>query len=874
MVLRLFDRAANFLIDISLAERLEDADGLRLHPIVRLFVQEAFPDHTAVRATAAEQILSAYDVVQTLDTQTHQRGIDQVADDLALAAAWAAPASETANALAILSLLVERERLMLKLRDLGPRSPWAVAQQLHWRAVQMAQRDLAQKFEEYLPHTGGCRLLLRRVGPVDDPALVRAARGPVQDKESTTISAIRADARLRRVVTVSWRSAVIWDLDHLLPLRTVIHDAGYIHEAYLDPDGDVLWTVGSEAHLHVWNAHTGEKLNEMPLGLPDDKKGVFELQSVCFVAGGRALLCAYDNRKAFDDWKEGLEKATATVTRWRLPEIRLERTFNLGTHWLNEMAAGPDGTLVVVPDSEEGRIAIWNVDSGQRLKVFTGYTSGYAVKSPSFAVLDPVHQLVSAAINQSVVSWDLTTGELLQQVDGHEPLVSDLRGSADGRFLASTAEGGVRVTEPRRGQLVRFLRQARAAAVEFVAESSLLLSGEDDETLVLWNLNTPVAPQEITHDKAIRNLVVDSHGTIFSSCEDRLVRWSDGSSAQLAAQFENIVVGEAKPEDLVIDPAGRFTQGEPTGTEKSSLSLWPQVSGCVIDQRGSTALIGLASGTTLLLNLHDGSTTRIPPLDSPVVSCGFVDRSLAMSAGLSGTVQLYDLRQRQVVWTFDLGIKLGKAAVSRGASRAIFGGDDGEIVIVDFLARDVVMAINYRIDRNARFQYRGTHNWQQGPTTVTISADGRRALAAFVLPGLVSLDVESGVTRVLGKPRGTVNAACLSEDGRHVLVGGWNGQLDLWDVDDGGPIASVIVDEGITAVAMAGNRFAAGDASGRVCLGVIEGHLTSRFEPPHEDGWRVTRENRDWHISPRSHRLRSPSLKPGTVRSAKKRKAK
>ena len=448
--------------------------------------------------------------------------------------------------------------------------------------------------------------------------------------------------------------------------------------------------------------------------------------------------------------------------------------FEVDTHWLNAMAAGGDGTLAAVPGGDGGTIALWNVDSGQRLKVFTGYTSTYATASPSVIVLDAVHQSVSAAINQSVVSWDLATGELLQQMDGHEPLVNDLRTSADGRFLASTAQGGVRVAEPRGRRLVRTLRQARASAVEFVADSSLLLSGERDETLILWNLNTPVAPQEITHDKEIRHLVVGDHETIFSACEERLVRWSATSPAQVAAQFEGLVNGETRPDDLVIDAAGRFTQGEATAeTGNFSLSLWSPVHGCGVDRKGTTALIGLTSGTTLLLNLQDGSTMRLPALDSPVVDCAFVDDALAMSAGLSGTVQLYDLRRRQVVWTFDLGIKLMGAAVSRAASRAIFGGDDGEIVIVDFDARDVVMAIDYRIDDMARFRYRGTSDWQQAPTSVTISADGRRGLAAFVLPGLVLLDVESGRARVLGHPAGqSVPCRSAKMDATHSAVDG------------------------------------------------------------------------------------------------------
>jgi hypothetical protein len=99
-----------------------------------------------------------------------------------------------------------------------------------------------------------------------------------------------------------------------------------------------------------------------------------------------------------------------------------------------------------------------------------------------------------------------------------------------------------------------------------------------------------------------------------------------------------------------------------------------------------------------------------------------------------------------------------------------------------------------------------------------------------------------------------------------------NGQLAFWDIDGGAPIASVIVDEEITAVTIAGNRFATGDASGRVCLGVIDGHLTSPFEPPADRGFSTSHEERDWCISPRPHRLRKPSPRGGKASSPRRRR--
>jgi WD40 repeat protein len=345
------------------------------------------------------------------------------------------------------------------------------------------------------------------------------------------------------------------------------------------------------------------------------------------------------------------------------------------------------------------------------------------------------------------------------------------------------------------------------------------------------------------------------------------------SPASVVVEFKALTGGEPKPNDLVIDAAGSFTQGEAT-MEAGNFSLggWPIVRACAVDREGNTALIGLTSGTTLLVSLHNGGYTHLPTLDSPVVTCAFLNDGTAMIAGLSGTVQLYEPRQQKVSWAFDLGFKLSSGAVSRASPRAIFGGDDGEVFVVDLQARDVVMAIDYRIDEMARYRYRGTDDWRQAPTSVAISADGRRGLAAFVLPGLVVLDAEDRAIRVLGPPRGPFGAVSLSEDGHHALTGGRNGQLALWDVDGGGPIASVIVDEGITALTIAGNRFAAGDWSGRVCLGEIDGHLTARYEP-REDLWSTFREDRDWRIRSRSQRLVDHSSSSRKASPAKRSRA-
>ena len=111
------------------------------------------------------------------------------------------------------------------------------------------------------------RFLVRTVAPLDDPALLRETRGPVQDEMHTAISHIRVRAECKKFVSVSWNSAVIWDLDRLLPLRTVTRPS-YLFAAQQPHAGDELLTVGSDGYLVTWDAHTGQVLRETSLNLP------------------------------------------------------------------------------------------------------------------------------------------------------------------------------------------------------------------------------------------------------------------------------------------------------------------------------------------------------------------------------------------------------------------------------------------------------------------------------------------------------------------------------------------------------------------------------------------------------------------------------
>ena len=81
----------------------------------------------------------------------------------------------------------------------------------------------------------------------------------------------RSQSRFFR--SVSWKPAVIWHLDRLIPLRAFVRPEGYMVDALLASSGDELLTVDVQSKLVAWNAHTGELRREAALGLPAGTQG-------------------------------------------------------------------------------------------------------------------------------------------------------------------------------------------------------------------------------------------------------------------------------------------------------------------------------------------------------------------------------------------------------------------------------------------------------------------------------------------------------------------------------------------------------------------------------------------------------------------------
>ncbi|MBR1240084.1 TIR domain-containing protein [Bradyrhizobium sp. AUGA SZCCT0274] len=112
------------------------------------------------------------------------------------------------------------------------------------------------------------------------------------------------------------------------------------------------------------------------------------------------------------------------------PGATLVRTLRGHTGFIGDIAWSPEGRTLA-SSSVDGTIAVWDIQTGERLHVLKAEVNSRVAFDPKGGVL------ASGGHNTTVRLWDVTKGSLIRTLEGHEQYVADVSWSKDGRWLAS-----------------------------------------------------------------------------------------------------------------------------------------------------------------------------------------------------------------------------------------------------------------------------------------------------------------------------------------------------------------------------------------------------------------------------------------------------
>ena len=426
----------------------------------------------------------------------------------------------------------------------------------------------------------------------------------------------------RTVATGSGNSIIFWDLKTGERRKTLVSDY-QIWALEFNSNGTQLLSVpwdmtGFEGAVTVWNVFSGRAIHHLHSGTFDT--------AATFSPDDTELVSASGDR---------------TLIQWDLQPIKPVLILDSYKNGALSVAVSPDGTKILSGGGQGGLAGGQLKDTGD----------------PEF-------------MDSRVILWDIASGEILNQLHGHEGSVWNVAFSPDGKVAASAgSDQNIIIWDIASGQ-IQHQFQAHTGAVfsiDFSTDGQKLVSASADTTLILWNTQTGDAIQRFEgHKVPVYNVVFtqDDQSIISISNDGEIIVWDIQtgkkhqqfqSSAQMPRQLtqlsdQNIVISSGYMES---DPL-QFWNLE-TGELEREIVLHGNAVTASVDQ-SLLALTKRNGGTFTLLDMVSGEILQETKAHHDVVwDVAFTpDSNYLLTASGDGTVKKWAVSlEKTIDWLTD-----------------------------------------------------------------------------------------------------------------------------------------------------------------------------------------------------------------------------
>ncbi|MHB8628180.1 MAG: toll/interleukin-1 receptor domain-containing protein [Aggregatilineales bacterium] len=290
---------------------------------------------------------------------------------------------------------------------------------------------------------------------------------------------------------------------------------GAIDSIAYSPNGQYGLTASEDGTVRLWQIATGKELRR-------------------FLTGTRSVSFSPDGRYALTGGENG------TVQLWDIETSQMTREFKGHTQAVLSVAYSPDGVYILT-GSADRTARLWDASTGQQIRAFDQQPDNVAsVESVAFAA-DGRYALTARGWNGDMFDgsarvWDVATGQVLRVFSGQGAALTSIAYSPapNGYVLTSGYDHKARLWDWFSGQAVQVFSGNSLSVIYATVspDGTRVLTGGDG---ILWDANTGVLLRRLTEDGiAVQHAAFSPDGRyVFGSIGDHARLWDLNTGPEL-----------------------------------------------------------------------------------------------------------------------------------------------------------------------------------------------------------------------------------------------------------------------------------------------------------------------------------------------------
>jgi WD40 repeat protein len=269
----------------------------------------------------------------------------------------------------------------------------------------------------------------------------------------------------------------VWDADSNTIIHKLNEDKFSVSAIAFSPDGSKLVSGQLDGKIRLWDANKWHQLRVMDI----DEGIISAVKSITFSPDGKFIISGGKTIKLWDT-------DTGKI-------IRVMQGNGGMLSMIESVAFSPDGKILVTGRSSiNDQVVLWDSSTGNLMMSFNEHLG--AVTCLKFTSDNTV--FISGSIDSSIKIWDINNRVVRKTLTGHRKGwasgITDIDISKDNRFIVSVADSDnyIKIWDIEKGREIFSVNGHNSPiySVKFNHNSSLLATASNDKVKI-WKVNLP-----------------------------------------------------------------------------------------------------------------------------------------------------------------------------------------------------------------------------------------------------------------------------------------------------------------------------------------------------------------------------------------------